>query len=92
MLSGKTMTNDEARQILNIPSDEEDVDPQHVMKRFNTLIEKNQVEKGGSFYLQSKVYWAKQQLMVDYPEMNQSVWNPQGEGRIEREETEDEKK
>ena len=29
------------------------------MERFDQLIEKNQVDKGGSFYIQSKIYWAK---------------------------------
>ena len=52
MFAGRPMTRDEALKILNIDSDEEDdLDPEHVMERFDTLIEKNQIEKGGSFYL-----------------------------------------
>ena len=51
------------------------------MERFEKLMEKNQAESGGSFYVQSKIYWAKQQLMIDHPqELNQSEWNPQGQG------------
>ena len=83
MFAGRPMTRDEALKILNIEEadSEEEIDPEEVMKRFETLIEKNQIEKGGSFYLQSKIYWAKQQLMQDFPEEhNQSVWNPVGAG------------
>ena len=29
----------------------ENIDPKKIMERFDTLIEKNQVEKGGSFYI-----------------------------------------
>ena len=60
--SGNAMTRDEAIQILGIePEDsDEELDPEVIMERFNTLIEKNQLEKGGSFYLQSKIYWAKE--------------------------------
>jgi len=43
------------------------------MERFDTLIEKNTPEKGGSFYIQSKVFFAKEHLMQDFPpEMNDS--------------------
>ena len=47
------MTRDEALLILNIekPEGEEPIDPKVIMERFDTLIEKNQVEKGGSFYI-----------------------------------------
>ena len=61
MIAGKQMTRQEAMQILNIPEEEaeEELKPDDIMERFDTLIEKNQIEKGGSFYIQSKVYWAK---------------------------------
>ena len=67
MMGGKAMTRDEALLILNIEEEkqaelsdaEETLDPALIMERFDTLIEKNQVAKGGSFYLQSKIYWAK---------------------------------
>ena len=55
------MTRDEALKILDIedagPEKDEDghltesVDPKIVMERFETLIDKNQVGNGGSFYL-----------------------------------------
>ena len=47
------------------------------MERFDTLFEKNLPEKGGSFYIQSKVYYAKEFLMQDYAtDLNQSPHNP----------------
>ena len=52
MMAGRAMTRDEALKILNIEEEEkEEIDPEEVMDRFNTLIEKNQISKGGSFYL-----------------------------------------
>ena len=93
MMAGRQMTREEAILILGIPEEEqsrvddegnriEGLDPELIMERFDTLIEKNQLEKGGSFYIQSKVYWAKQQLMMDHPEeLNQSVWNPENAGK-----------
>ena len=60
MISGKPMTREEAMGILNIEEaaaelDEDNfeatLDPKVIMERFETLIEKNNVEKGGSFYL-----------------------------------------
>ena len=62
MQAGKQMTMEEAMQILNIEEDKlekDELEPQEIMDRFDVLIEKNQIEKGGSFYIQSKVYWAK---------------------------------
>ncbi len=47
------------------------------MNRFETLFEKNLPEKGGSFYIQSKIYFAKEFLMQDYDiEHNKSKYNP----------------
>ena len=47
------------------------------MERFETLFEKNAMEKGSSFYIQSKIYFAKEFLMQDYPvELNMSQYNP----------------
>ena len=50
------------------------------MNRFEELFGKNDVEKGGSFYLQSKIYFAKEFLMQDHPpELNISRYNPDEE-------------
>ena len=37
-------------------------------QRFETLYEKNSAENGGSFYVRSKIYFAKEHLMQDWPE------------------------
>ena len=73
MLAGRPMTRSEAIQILELAEEEakesddefaqETIDPKDIMDRFDVLIEKNQIEKGGSFYIQSKIYWAKEHLM-----------------------------
>ena len=49
---------EEAQQILNIES----VDPEQVKKSYEHLFEVNDKAKGGSFYLQSKVYRAKERI------------------------------
>ena len=62
------MTRDEALKILNIEHEEdEEPEAKAIMERFETIFEKNLPEKGGSFYIQSKVYFAKEFLMQDYP-------------------------
>lgn len=41
------------------------------------LFEKNVPERGGNLYIQSKIYFAKEFLMQDFPvELNQSKFNP----------------
>ena len=71
------MTRAEASQILNIDDPEErhsePIDHAEIMERFDLLFEKNSVEKGGSFYLRSKIFFAKEHLMQDWPaELNVS--------------------
>ena len=86
------MTRDEACQILNIEDDEsqkEPVDHQEVMDRFETLFEKNSVENGGSFYVRSKIFFAKEHLMQDWPaELNVSKFDNEDEAEPEGEEAE----
>ena len=46
------------------------------MERFEILFEKNSVEKGGSFYIRSKIFFAKEHLMQDWPkELNVSKFD-----------------
>ena len=67
-LVNRPMTKEEACKILEIEADiEDEMDHQVIMKRFDTLFEKNLPERGGSFYIQSKIYFAKQHLMMDFP-------------------------
>ena len=73
------MSRDEALKILNIEAKEgEELDHKEILERFETLYEKNLINKGGSFYLQSKCYFAKEHLMKDFDaELNQSKYNPE---------------
>jgi import inner membrane translocase subunit TIM16 len=81
------MTREEACKILNVEEVAE-LDPAEIMKvnhtpflyimqRFEILIAKNDLSKGGSFYIQSKIYFAKEQLMQDFSaDLNTSKYNP----------------
>lgn len=55
----KKMDLQEARAILNV---EKQSDLPQINERFETLFKRNDIAIGGSFYLQSKIYNAKQRL------------------------------
>lgn len=55
------ITLDESSKILNIEN-EQDLSIDKVNNRFKYLFEINDKEKGGSFYLQSKIYRAAERL------------------------------
>ena len=83
------MTRTEACQILNIEDvaaaagDQatEPVDYKQVIERFETLFEKNSETNGGSFYVRSKIYFAKEHLMMDWPaELNVSKFDQDASG------------
>lgn len=52
------MTLEEAQDILNVTK----LDPAEVQKNFEHLFQVNDKAKGGSFYLQSKVFRAKERI------------------------------
>lgn len=52
------MTLDEAMQILNV----KELDPEKVDNNYKYLFDINDKKKGGSFYLQSKVFRAKERI------------------------------
>lgn len=52
------MTLEEAKQILNIDT----LEAEKVAKNYEHLFSVNDKSKGGSFYLQSKVYRAKERI------------------------------
>lgn len=107
------ITRDEAAKILQIEDeieikeqgetpdqDKYYVDPKLVMERFDTMMDKNSGDHQ-SFYLQSKIYFAKEFFMMDHPaELNESKFNPvdqdekgaQEEGEVSEEEETEEKK
>eukprot|EP00557_Chaetoceros_sp_GSL56_P012591 CAMPEP_0176477456 /NCGR_PEP_ID=MMETSP0200_2-20121128/633_1 /TAXON_ID=947934 /ORGANISM="Chaetoceros sp., Strain GSL56" /LENGTH=124 /DNA_ID=CAMNT_0017873269 /DNA_START=439 /DNA_END=813 /DNA_ORIENTATION=+ len=60
ILGRKKMRLDEALMVLNLEKDK--VTAEAVQKQYERFFTANSVEKGGSFYLQSKVYRAKEQL------------------------------
>ncbi|XP_073000736.1 mitochondrial import inner membrane translocase subunit PAM16 like 2-like [Typha latifolia] len=66
--ASKTMTEQEARQILGIT---EHSTWEEVMQKYDTLFEKN--AKSGSFYLQSKVHRAKECLEAVYQKNNEGT-------------------
>ena len=53
---------DEALMILNLKETGSKVTAEEVQKQYDKYFEANKVEKGGSFYLQSKVFRAKEML------------------------------
>ena len=52
------MTLEEAKQILNV----DNLDPEQIQKNYEHLFKINDKAKGGSFYLQSKVFRAKERI------------------------------
>jgi hypothetical protein len=71
------ITKDEALKILNLKPTEE-ITSKIIIERFEKIYEQNDPEKGGSFYLQNKAYFAKEFLMQDYPpEENKSKYDPE---------------
>ncbi|KAJ3102514.1 hypothetical protein HDU97_000473 [Phlyctochytrium planicorne] len=56
------MTPDEAAQILNI---KKDFKAEEMIKNFEHLFKQNDPANGGSFYLQSKVFRAKERLEAE---------------------------
>lgn len=57
-LSSSPMSLNEAMKILNVDT----LDPELVEKNYKHLFEANSRENGGSFYIQSKVFRAKERL------------------------------
>lgn len=53
---------DEACKILDVDAKKGDLSMDKIMERYNYLFNINSKEKGGSFYVQSKVYYAKERL------------------------------
>ena len=57
------MSVPEARAILSLNNTKDvGLDPLKIQAQFDKYFEANKVEKGGSFYLQSKIYRAKEAL------------------------------
>mmetsp|Transcript_29887 Transcript_29887/g.72435 ORF Transcript_29887/g.72435 Transcript_29887/m.72435 type:complete len:138 (+) Transcript_29887:252-665(+) len=67
---GKRISRSEALQVLNL-TEAEAANPEAIQKQFERYFAANDVKKGGSFYLQSKIYRAHEQLMEFQKEKRQ---------------------
>eukprot|EP00539_Tryblionella_compressa_P014106 CAMPEP_0178829822 /NCGR_PEP_ID=MMETSP0746-20121128/8573_1 /TAXON_ID=913974 /ORGANISM="Nitzschia punctata, Strain CCMP561" /LENGTH=124 /DNA_ID=CAMNT_0020491905 /DNA_START=95 /DNA_END=465 /DNA_ORIENTATION=- len=68
---GKRISRSEALQVLNLTEEELAANPEAVQKQFERYFAANDVSKGGSFYLQSKIYRAHELLMEFQKEKRQ---------------------
>ena len=65
-LASSGLTLDEACKILNVkPPQGGKANMEHVMERFKRLFDVNDPQKGGSFYLQSKVLRARERIELE---------------------------
>ena len=68
-LASSGLTLDEACKILNVkPPQGGKTDMETVMERFKKLFDSNNPDKGGSFYLQSKVLRARERIEMEVKE------------------------
>lgn len=67
--SSSGITLDEACKILNVkPPQAGETNLEHVMERFKKLFDLNDPQKGGSFYLQSKILRARERIEAEVRE------------------------
>lgn len=68
-LASSGLTLDEACKILNVkPPQGGKTDMEHVLERFKRLFDQNNPDKGGSFYLQSKILRARERIELEVRE------------------------
>eukprot|EP00584_Thalassiosira_punctigera_P019017 CAMPEP_0172572924 /NCGR_PEP_ID=MMETSP1067-20121228/135928_1 /TAXON_ID=265564 ORGANISM="Thalassiosira punctigera, Strain Tpunct2005C2" /NCGR_SAMPLE_ID=MMETSP1067 /ASSEMBLY_ACC=CAM_ASM_000444 /LENGTH=134 /DNA_ID=CAMNT_0013365515 /DNA_START=1092 /DNA_END=1496 /DNA_ORIENTATION=- len=72
------MCKDEALMVLNIT--EKEATAEAIQRQYDRYFEANKVEKGGSFYLQSKVYRAKE-LLDEYVKEKNAEQMEKGKAR-----------
>lgn len=74
---GLPMIKEEAYKILNF-TDKDEITPKIIIERYEKYFLQNDPSKGGSYYLQNKIFNAKEFLMKDYPkEENNSIYKLQ---------------
>ena len=71
------ISKDEALMVLNLTEGEATAEA--IQKQYERYFEANKVEKGGSFYLQSKIYRAKELLDEYVKEKNAEMMKEQGQ-------------
>lgn len=64
-LISSPMTKDEALKILELQKNE-NLTPEDILFQSDKLIKMNDPEKGGSFYIQNKVFYAKEYLLNEF--------------------------
>jgi import inner membrane translocase subunit TIM16 len=62
IIGRKRMTVSEAKMVLNVDTNDHKITKEMINKQFDMLFKMNSVDNGGSFYLQSKFYRAKELL------------------------------
>ncbi|KAL3656266.1 hypothetical protein V7S43_018913 [Phytophthora oleae] len=62
------MSKQQAREILNFPTSGPALSSEEIQKQFTRYFEANDPAKGGSFYLQSKIFRAKEALELKDPD------------------------
>ncbi|KAI5302433.1 hypothetical protein KEM56_000701 [Ascosphaera pollenicola] len=73
-LSSSGITLDEACQILNVkPPQNGQANLEQVTERFKKLFDLNNPEKGGSFYLQSKILRARERIEAEVRQAEQNA-------------------
>jgi import inner membrane translocase subunit TIM16 len=73
------ISKDEALMVLNLSEGEATAEA--IQKQYDRYFEANKVEKGGSFYLQSKIYRAKELLDEYVKEKNAEMMKGQQQGQ-----------
>lgn len=73
------ISKDEALMVLNLSEGEATAEA--IQKQYDRYFEANKVEKGGSFYLQSKIYRAKELLDEYVKEKNAEIMKGQQQGQ-----------
>ncbi|KAJ5628234.1 mitochondrial import inner membrane translocase subunit TIM16 [Penicillium lividum] len=84
-VTSSTLALDEACKILNVKPPVAGDNVEHVMERFKKLFDLNDPQKGGSFYLQSKILRARERIEMELRETERQAadekelregWNP----------------
>ncbi|QGN14339.1 mitochondrial import inner membrane translocase subunit TIM16 [Kluyveromyces marxianus] len=73
------ITLDESSKILNIEN-EKDMNLDKINERFKYLFDVNDKDKGGSFYLQSKIYRAAERLKYELAQKEKAAADAAGGG------------
>ncbi|KAJ5392172.1 Mitochondrial import inner membrane translocase subunit tim16 [Penicillium cosmopolitanum] len=84
---GSGITLDESYKILNVkpPGGGAELSAEHVTERFKKLFDLNDPQKGGSFYLQSKILRARERIEMEVRQTQRKAaqdkelsegWNP----------------